>query len=206
MRNKGFDYFQHFVDCSQLALEAARYLQTILTEFDPSMVRKNMEDMHRIENDADMKKHEMLKKLAHEFMTPIEREDIVELAQQMDNVVDAIEDVALHLYMFDVHSIREDTAPIAALIVKCCEALVEMMREFHNFRKSRTIKDRIIEINTIESDGDRMHAANMRALFTDGADMREVTTWMVMYERLEDCLDACEDAADIIEGVIMKNT
>ena len=208
MRKQEYDYFNNFIECSQLALDAAHHLQTVLNKdkFDPSKVSEQVAVMHRIENDADGKKHESLTRLAHEFMTPIEREDIVALSQQLDNVVDSIEDVAQKMYMFDVQSIRPDTAALAGLIVKGCEALLAVTREFPHFRKSKTIKDLIIEVNSIESEGDKLHAACMRTLFTDGTDLRETMIWMVMYDNLEACLDACEDAADIVESVIMKNT
>lgn len=206
MRNKDFDYFQCFVECSKLALDAAVYLDEMLKEFDPKKLEENVKHMHRIENDADEKKHEMLKFLSHEFMTAIEREDIVALSQQLDNVVDSIEEVAQRLYMFDIQSIRADTGGLTSMIVECCKALLTVTEEFAHFRKSRTIKEKIIKVNSIESEGDVMHAQSMRKLFTDGTELREITVWMVVYECLEGCLDACEDAADIIESVIMKNT
>lgn len=204
--NKEFDYFENFLQCSEMASKAANYLYRSLSAFDPQLIETQVAEMHRIENDADMQKHEMLKKLAHEFMTPIEREDIVTLSQKLDDVVDAIEDVMGRVYIFNIKKIRPEVITFMELILKGCNALTTAVREFRNFKKSKTIHSFIIEVNSIESEGDKLYMEYMRKLFVEDNDMRERIVWMTMFECLEHCLDACEDAADIIESVIMKNT
>ena len=86
----------------------------------------------------------MMKRLAREFITPIEREDIVSLADAIDNVTDTIEDVLLRIYMFNFTKMREDAVKMAAIIVQCCEALREAVVEFANFRKSQILHKLII--------------------------------------------------------------
>ncbi len=205
IRKKEYNYFHIFLECSEMALESAKCLHRILVDFTPTMVAHNVEMMHKLENNADDKKHEMLERLAHEFMTPIEREDIVSIAQQLDHVVDAIEDVMQRIYMFDITRIRPDSLRMAEFVVKGCEALVGVMREFIQFKKSKTILKHIIEVNAIESDGDKVYIDCMRKLFAEESNMHEIVVWKTMYECLEKCLDACEHAADSIESVIMKN-
>ena len=205
MRKRDYDYFDYFISCAQMALDAAKYLDEVFNNFRQEIIVENVDTMHRIENDADKIKHEMLEHLAREFMPPIEREDVVALAQQMDNVVDSIEDVMRRFYMYDITALRSDTTQLSALIVRCCDSLLNVAREFPQFKK-KDLRSLIIAVNTIESEGDRLHSACMRKLFTDGTDLREVTVWMTMYDCLENCLDACEDAADIIESIIMKNS
>ena len=206
-RRKEFDYFQFFIEIAEAANKAADFLAEAIVHFDMAKLQKQVEQMHKIENDADMMKHAMLTHLAHEFITPIEREDIVALAQQLDNVVDSIDDIMQRLYMFNVQSIRPDAKAFCDQIVKAARALLKVAQDFRNFKKSKDIKGYCISVNTVESDGDKMFAANMRRLYTDSAtDIREVMVWTTIFEGLENCLDACEDAVDIVESVIMKNT
>ena len=86
--------------------------------------------MHHIENAADGFRHDMTQVLSHEFIAPIEREDIIELAQDLDNVVDAIDDVMRRIYMFNVQTIRPEAKQFSAIITKCCHALLETIEEF----------------------------------------------------------------------------
>ena len=206
-RRKEYDYFQFFIEIAQAANTAADFLANVIKHFDIAKLPVQVEQMHKIENDADMMKHEMLKHLAHEFITPIEREDIVALAQQLDNVVDAIDDVMQRLYMFNVQSVRPGAVAFCEQIVKAVRGLLLVTQDFRNFKKSKDIKGYCISVNTVESDGDKMFADNMRKLYTETvSDIREVVVWTTMFEGLENCLDACEDAVDIVESVIMKNT
>lgn len=205
-KKKGYDYFDGFLRCAKLALETAEYLQAALTNFNRENQDVQLREIHAIENQADMVKHEMLKNLAHEFMTPIEREDIVSLSMQLDEVVDKVEAVFQRIYMFNIENIRPQAIEFAQLVVKCCKSLVVVMEEFKNFKKSKCLKNHIIEVNSIESEGDGFYTNCMRSLFLEDTDTRNLLIWTTIYDLLEDSLDACEDAADVIEGVIMKNT
>lgn len=205
-RRKEYDYFEYFEICAQYACEAGAFLHEYIANYDVNTIEAKVEQMHRIENAADCKKHEMLEHLADEFMTPIEREDIVALAQELDNVVDAIDDVMQHIYVFNIQSVTPEAVCFSSLISQCCQSLALAVAEFRNFRKSKCIAKYVIEVNTLESDGDKIFAKNMRKLFTNGADIRDIIIWTSLYEYLENCLDECEDAVDIIESIVMKNT
>ena len=84
--------------------------------------------------------------------------------------------------------------------------MLETIEEFRHFKKSQTIGKHIIEVNTLESDGDTLHAECIRKLFCGNEDALTIVAWMTLFEGFEECLDACEDAVDVIESVIMKNT
>ena len=206
-RRKDYDYFQFFIEIAEAANKAADFLSQAFQQFDVQKVPAWVEQMHKIENDADMMKHEMLTNLAHEFITPIEREDIVALAQQLDNVVDAIDDVMQRMYMYNVQDIKSSAIEFANQIVKATRGLLLVAKEFKSFKKSKEIKNHCISVNTVESDGDKMFAGYMRDMYTQqSADLRDVIVWTTVFEGMENCLDAAEDAVDIVESVIMKNT
>ena len=199
-------YFDAFVDMVNYSCEAAEYLQKIINNYDPDEIKDHLKKMHDIEHAGDLTRHTMTKSLAKEFITPIEREDIMEMADAIDTVTDKIEDVALRLYMFNIREIREDAVKTADVIVRCTEALRDALKEFHNFRKSKTIHEKIVEINTLEEEADQLYIMNVRHLFKSVENGLLAASWNQVFHYMEDVCDACEDASDVIESVIMKNS
>ena len=165
-----------------------------------------MTNLHGIEHAADMGKHDMMNRLAREFISPIEREDIIELGQEIDNVTDSIEDVLMGIYMYNIQTIRPEALDFVDVIVQCCNALKKTMEDFQNFRKSTTIHDSIVEINRLEEVGDRLYTEAVRSLYLNCQDPIETVSWTEIFDRLESCCDACEHVAHVVESVVMKNT
>ena len=140
------------------------------------------------------------------FITPIEREDIIELSHCIDNMTDKIEDVFLRLYTNNVQKMHPDAVDLAKVVIHCCESVKEMLVEFPNFKRSKKLKEHIIKINTMEEEADRRFISCMAKLHRSGADALEIIVWREIYKYLEDCADACENVADVVEGVVMDNT
>lgn len=205
-RKKNEDYFESFVNLVDYSCQAAELLHEIMTKFNAADIHQKMEEMHTIEHTADTKRHDMIQRLAREFITPIEREDIMAMADAIDNVTDTIEDVVMRIYMFNIQSIREHAIKISEIIVKCCKASKLALQEFHNFRKSKTLHDLIVEINVLEEDGDKLFTEATRKLYVECKQPIEVLAWDQTFHYLEKCCDACEEVANVIESVIMKNT
>ena len=90
------------------------------------------------------------------------------------------------------------------IVIQCCEAMKDLLVEFRNFKKSRTLKDLIIRINDLEEKSDRLFVESIRGLFTEPNDLYRIIAWKDIYEYLEHCADACEHVADVVESVIMK--
>jgi predicted phosphate transport protein (TIGR00153 family) len=164
-RKKEDNYFTTFVELVQYSCDAAVLLNEIINDFKVEELEIKMKEMHEIEHAGDKGRHAMVKKLAREFITPIEREDIIALGDAIDNVTDTIEDVLLRFYMFNITEMHEDAIKMAALIVQCCEALKEAVAEFANFRKSQSLHQLIVEINRLEEEGDALFVKAMRNLF-----------------------------------------
>ncbi len=205
-KKKNFDYFEYFVKTADIICEASDFLNGMLTNYDASAIKENMAKMHEIEHRSDELKHDMTSHLMHEFITPIEREDILELGNKLDDVVDGLDDAVRRLYMYDVKSILPVALELSGLIVASAYALKDTMVEFKNFKSSKTIKDFIVEVNTIESNGDDVHCEAFHKLFSSATDTRELMVWVNVLDDLENCIDDCEDAVDIVETVIMKNS
>ncbi len=207
MAKKGTDYyFDTFTKGVSFSCEAAALLRTCFEDYQPDTLRTRIDEMHTIEHTADEVKHEMMERLVKEFLPPIEREDIMELSHAIDEVTDCIEDVLLRMYMFNVTALRADVMEFTNVISRCCEAMKEMTVELPNFRKPGKLRERIIEINRLEEEGDRLYTEAMRRLYTEEKDPVAVIAWTAMYDRLEKCCDGCEHVADAVEQIIMKNT
>ena len=204
--NKNNNYYKMFAEMADYSVEVAIGLQAFFKNYKTQEILDVKNKLHEIEHNADVKKHDLLKKLSCEFMTPIEREDILQLAQEIDDVIDNIEDVLVRAYMFNIVSIRTEAIEFTDVILKCVHALKKTLLEFENFRKSKTIKDTIIEVNRLEEVGDSIYHRAMRRLYTEANDPISIMVWTILFDQLEKCCDSCEHVTDIIEGVIMKNS
>lgn len=185
MKKKDYDYFQAFTQAVDYSCQAAEILKNTLTYFDTDKLNDRLKDVHGVEHAADLGKHEMMSELARAFITPIEREDILELMQELDDVTDDIEDVLIRTYIFHILSIREDALRFADIISRCCGEMLKMMKEFRDFRKSKTIHEMIVTINDLEEEGDRLYTEAVRRPVyafqgshrADGSGGRSLTAW-----------------------------
>lgn len=203
-----FDYFKCFEKQSEIAIEEAKLLEEFIESFTSAAEMKPLlERAHEIEHRGDALSHEVMKNVAADFITPIEREDLIELAQQLDNITDYIEDVMVCMYIYDVRFIHKDTKIFAEHITKSCEALNRCMGDFRNFKKSKDFKKLIIEVNDHEEAADAQYIETIRHLYTtDGDNPMRVMTWSKVFERMEKCCDACEHVADSMDTIVVKNS
>ena len=199
-------YFENFVSNAELSKKAAEYLVECLENYDSSNIEEMLKRMHEIEHSADVKKHEMREALAKAFVTPVDREDLDMLSHQLDDVVDLIEEVLQKFYIYDIHTIDAPAIEFAKNIVKSCGILCEIMGEFENFKKSKTLHPLIVELNDVEEECDKLYLSSMRALTKKSTDVLETVSWRKIYESLEACADACEHVSECVGSVIMKNT
>lgn len=205
-RKKGFNYFEAFVNLSKYSLSSAEILHKTLTNFKSSELAQKVKEMHEIEHSADLAKHDIMNHLVKEFLPPIEREDIITLSQEIDDVTDSVEDVLLFINMFNIKTIRPEVLKFTELISSCCKSMYEAVLEFQNFKNSKTLHSKIVEINHLEEEGDGLYMEMMRNLYASTKDPIELMTWTEVLHRLEKCCDNCEDVADIIEQIVMKNS
>ena len=199
-------YFDNFVACADSAVQAASMLREVFEHFDPQLIDQQLQDIHAIEHKADQQRHELLNALVKAFITPIEREDIMLLSQCLDEVVDKMEDVVLRLYCDNIRSIKPEMIAVVDVLERCCSEMHAMIKEFSNFRHSRTLRDKIIAINTLEEEADALFIHNMRVLHTEETDPIAIIVWRDVYRYIEQCADACEHVADACEKIMMSNT
>lgn len=203
-RRREDDYFDMFVNAISYTCKAAQMLEDLLKNYND--VEKKVNQIHSVENEADRQYHLLVEQLNHAFITPIEREDILAISQSIDNITDKIEDVGYRFTMFNVEHVQPEASAFLHLIVKCSDVLKDALYEFKNFKKSKTLTEKIIEVNHIEEEGDHLYKNSMHTLFVSGMEPLEIIKWKEIYETMENCLDCCEDVADLMESVVMKNS
>ncbi len=177
-----------------------------LEQYDSTALEQKLETMHTFEHNADGKKHEMSAALAKAFVTPVDREDLDMLSRELDDVTDLLEEILQRFYMYNIQAVRDDAVVFAKNLVRSCELLGAIMQEFENFKRSKKIRDLVIELNDVEEECDRLFLASMRRLTVDSTDTLEAVSWRKIYECFEACSDACEHAAECVGSVIIKNT
>jgi len=203
-KEKEVNFFDLFVKSSEFSCEASQKLLELVENF--SDITEKVREAKEIEHGADEHAHYIYEQLHKAFITPLEREDILMLNYRLDNIVDRIEDIFKLFYMFDIKELRSDIIPMVELIVKNCSALKDALKELENFKKSKTLVNKIIEVNTIEEEGDALYAEAVRNLFTGRNSELDILRWYDIYQHLENCLDDCEKVANAMEDVILKNT
>lgn len=157
-------YFENFLACTEYACQAAHLLEKVMEDFDPDTLPEKLDEIHVVEHAADEKKHELLDVLVKAFITPIEREDIMQLSQCIDEITDKIEDVVLRIYYNNVRSIQPDALELTGVVIRCCEAVRDLLAEFADFKHAKKMHEHIVRINTMEEEADRRYiASNARA-------------------------------------------
>ncbi|WP_205697812.1 DUF47 domain-containing protein [Conexibacter sp. SYSU D00693] len=155
------------------------------------------------EQEGDRITHDVIHRLNQTFVTPIDREDILELASALDDVVDYTEEVADYLGLYRIEAPMEQAVRQAHLLVQATRQIREAMPRLRGFQG---LSHYIVEIHRIENDGDRVTREAMASLFEGGIDPMVVIRWKDVFERLESAIDACEKVANVLEGIVIKNT
>ncbi len=199
-------YFDSFVAQAQFSAEICKKTRELMENFNYDEVKDNIIELHGIEHAADQKQHEITERLSREFLAPLEREDIVLLAKVLDDLVDAIEDIMITIYEYDVHEIDETMLKYMEIIEKGIESLLTLLGKFENFKKDRSIVDQIIEINNYEEIGDRIYRESMHKLFSSETDARKLMSTKEIYLCLEQVMDDIEELANQVESIVMKNS
>ncbi len=205
-KNK-FNYFKAYEKLTKLAVqESDLMIETMKSFKDPEELIGAMASMHEFENQGDDINHGIFENAAVDFMPPIDREDIVELAAALDNVLDYIDDVIGHMYMYSIQGIPDNAMKMAKLIRDSAQALDKMISEFHNFKKNKRFRQLLVDINSFEEQADQLYTEAMHYLHTkENQEVMHVLVWSRIYERMEKCCDACEHAADIVSTIVLKN-
>ena len=195
------EFFDLFEEAGGNILRAARLLDEMLMDFPE---RSDLaRDILICEQDGDRITHDIIQRLNQTFVTPIDREDIYSLASSLDDVVDYTEEVADYLGLYKIEAPMEQAQRLAHILLQSARQIAEAMPRLRGFKD---ISHYTVEINRLENDGDRVSREAMASLFGTGIDPMVVIRWKDIYERLENAIDSTERVANILEGIVIKNS
>jgi uncharacterized protein len=194
-------FFDLFIEAGQNTVKASRLLDQMMNSWpDDSGLGQ---EILKAEQEGDRITHDIVKRLNSTFVTPIDREDIYGLATQMDDIVDYTEEAADFLGLYKIEAPMSQAQALTAVLVAACEQLAEGLEHLREFKGL----DRYwIEIHRLENEGDRISRDAVASLFSNGIDPMVVIRWKDMFAVLENAIDATETAAQIIEGIVIKNS
>jgi predicted phosphate transport protein (TIGR00153 family) len=194
-------FFDLFIEAGQNSVHAATLLDRMMRKW-PEEAGISREIL-KAEQEGDRITHDIIKRLNTTFVTPIDREDIYGLATQMDDIVDFTEEAADFLGLYKIEAPMEQATALTKVLVASCEQLamgLEHLRDFKDLDKYW------IEIHRLENEGDRISRDAVASLFSNGIDPMIVIRWKDMFAVLENAIDATETAAQILEGIVIKNS
>jgi predicted phosphate transport protein (TIGR00153 family) len=165
---------------------------------------ENAKQLERFEHDGDQITHELFTRLNKTFITPLDREDIHRLATALDDVLDLIEAATERFILYRVTAITPQAQQIAKVIHQQVQAIHAAMPKLRHLRHEH-ILEHCIEINRLENVGDRLLRDAIAALFNGGTDPITLIKWRELYDFLESATDKCEDVANVLEGIVLKN-
>jgi predicted phosphate transport protein (TIGR00153 family) len=195
------EFFDLFASAGANALEAARQAETRFREYPNSSV--SQADVKATETKGDQLTHDLIQLLNTQYLTPFDREDIYELATKLDDVVDYIEDVTDRLGLYGIESTTKHAVEQCAILVQAAEQLALMLTRLKGLRG---IQSALLELKRLEDEGDRIVHDAIAALFRDDRiDPLIVIRWKDIYDGLEEAIDSCETAANVIANIAVKN-
>lgn len=202
---KFFDLFNaHAELIAQGGRELGALVDTLVEGKGDTMAHTKAID--HIETSADKITHETIALLHTTFNTPLDRDEIHKLITRMDDILDLTQDVAQSMYLYDVRKLTQEACHLSDICVSCCERVKSAVQLLNNMDNGPAILKTCEEIDRLESDADRAMRTGMAKLFREEQDVRQLIKLKAMYELLETITDACEDVANIIEGIVLENS
>ena len=197
-------FFDFFNEHAALVVEGAQELNALLS--DMANREAHAQNVSAIEKKADKITHDTVAMLHQTFITPIDREDIHKLISRMDDILDLMEDVAECVILYDIRDVPDAARKLAEICVSCSERVKTAVGMMSNMDNAKAILKICSEIDTLESDADRVLRSAMSKLFRDEPDTRQLIKLKAIYELLETVTDRCEDTANVIEGIVLENS
>lgn len=193
-------FFEDFVAMAEQIDRGAGLLEQMIAPEQP--LWDKADEIKEVEHKCDFLTHGVIQRLHKTFVTPLDREDIHTLARSLDDVIDAVDDCAGVIRLYQIARTRPDARDLARIIKKSTEQVVSAMKALG---KKQGISECAVEINRLENEADRAHQIAVRRLFEEEKDPIQIIKWKEILAFLEAATDRCEDVANVLEGVVVKH-
>ena len=194
------EFFDLLEEAASNVVRGADLLDQMLAHFpDRSDLAR---DIVICEQEGDRITHDIHHRLNSTFVTPIDREDILDLTSDLDDIIDLIDEVADYLGLYKIEAPMEQSQHMAHILLQATRQIAEAMPRLRTFSD---MTHYTVEVNRHENDGDRTSRHAIASLFDNGIDPMVVIRWKDIFERLEEAIDACERVANVLSGIVIKN-
>jgi uncharacterized protein len=193
-------FFDDFVAMAEQIRVGAAMLEEMLAPDKP--IWDKADQIKEVEHKCDFLTHEIIQRLHRTFVTPLDREDIHDLARSLDDVMDAIDDSAAVVRLYSIERVRPDARELVRIIKASTD---EMVKALKALERRDGVAEPAVEINRLENEADRVHQAAVRRLFEEERDPITIMKWKEILDFLEQATDRCEDVANAVEGIVVKH-
>ena len=193
-------FFEMFKESAQNLLNGAKALKDLVENY--TEVDRKVREIKDIEHQGDVIFHQIVDRVNKTFVTPLDREDIYELVNELDNALDAIEGVSSRFFYFKIDKPTPESIQMINIVYK---AAVEIKKTIDNLKNFNNLLPFCVEIHRLENEADMISREMIGKLLVEEPDWRIVMKWKEIYGRLETAADHCEDIANVIESIVVKN-
>jgi uncharacterized protein len=193
-------FYDDFVSLAEEIRRGAGILEEMLAPEQP--LWDKADEIKEVEHKCDFLTHEIIQRLHRTFVTPLDREDIHELARSLDDVMDAIDATAAIVRLYQIKVVRTDARELTRIIMASADQVVKALKALD---RRKGVAEPAVEINRLENEADRVHQIAVRRLFEEERDPIQIMKWKEIFDFLEDATDRCEDVANVLEGVVVKH-
>ena len=194
------EFFNMFSELARRLTASAGLLHELFS--DPRALDAKVTAIKTIEHEADTLTHDVITRIDRTFVTPIDREDIHLLASRLDDVIDLIDGTARRAQMFKVTEKHDAAVRLCAILMKMGEAIEGAVK---NVKKPTLVVERGVQVKRLEEEGDQIYHEAIGALFSGSPDPLHVIKWKELIDKIEGALDQCEDVANTLESIALKN-
>ena len=195
------EFFVLFNQASANAVAIARALVDLLAHA-PNGSQERIRDIKELEHEGDRLTHEVVGLLNRTFVTPFDRDDMYRLAGALDDICDHVDEAAGNIVGYGVREIHEAARAQGDVILRAASKLQEAVAQLEGFKDSSR---QLMELRELEDEGDRLNREAVSELFRTSDDAISIIRWKDIHEQLEEAVDACENAADVLEAILVKN-
>jgi len=196
-------FFDLFEASAKNSIKAAQSLKEMLDTW--QFIDSHVAEITEMEHEGDSITHQVISLLHRTFVTPFDREDIALLAHTMDDIMDFIHAAADSMFIYKITAPTQRAKELADIIVQATIVVEKAVRGLRHKSEFKNILEECVEINRLENAADRVYRAAIGELFDDTGDITKIIKWREIYEHMETSTDRCEDVADVLEGVALKN-
>jgi len=201
--DKFFRYFEEDVD--NLLTAATVFTELMSNEMSKEERAQKIKRIEELEHKGDEITHRIFSALGSTFITPFDREDIHALASKLDDILDYLQGAATRITLYGIKKISPEQQKLAQLIRDQVVELHTAVKHLHNLRNAQIIRETLVKINSIENEADDLFERAIADLFDTCEDPIKLIKSKEILVSLETATDQCEDAANVIESIIVKN-